>query len=309
LENLLYIRPIFGAAGRETSSMVIWKIGKALLLIILMILVFAAGVYASDGIRKVEAWLRPDFQVILAGERQQLADPPLVYNDRTYLPIREFSEIFGLMVAWNGSDKSIILTKPEESQTPRSPSTDDSQQPGNPGQSPNPAGSDHEHPYTIDSEIQLTLLAKYVFTYQGREYPILANFYNEALYLRASDLERMGTNLSGLNISREKLTSEPYVHIEEAKKRWTELPKTDLHKGPIVTGEYDEAKLKALKDFAPFGSQVTLYAVKALQEEHTYEYLAQNSEGRFIGFRVKLYSYLQNNETKWGFGYIQSFDF
>ncbi len=258
-----------------------WK--KTLTMSGIAVFCFAAGAFAANTAQKVEAYLRPDFSVVLNGSKVNLGQAPLVYDGNGYLPIRAVANLLGVAIDWEESSKSILISLPES-----------------PAQSPAPnAGNVPASPstdqYTVETEIKLSSLVAYKMTYLNADYPVLANFYDNNMYLRLSDVQRMGISTTGLTLSKEKLTGEYYVHVELLKPRWKEMPLTNLLNGPVITGETNTEKIKALKQFVPAGynpehagEQTTVYSIQALPEENTYLYLCQQSNREFVGYKVKL---------------------
>jgi hypothetical protein len=48
-------------------------------------------------------------EVFVNGEERNLENPILIINDRTYIPLREISEILGMSVEWDGENRKIII--------------------------------------------------------------------------------------------------------------------------------------------------------------------------------------------------------
>ena len=82
------------------------------LLFLAVLFSFAAGAYAADGIEKVEAYLRPDFRIELDELPVVLDPPPLLYEGRTYLPIRVISELLGAKIDWDQSTFTVKIVSP-----------------------------------------------------------------------------------------------------------------------------------------------------------------------------------------------------
>lgn len=84
--------------------------------IALMIPVTAFG---QTAVEKIEALLRPDINVQIDGELVELNDSPILYNGRTYLPLREMGEnVLGMEVDWIGETSTAVLTTPQEISVP-----------------------------------------------------------------------------------------------------------------------------------------------------------------------------------------------
>ena len=70
---------------------------------------FGAGVYAQDVLQRVDAYLRNDYKVVVNGQAVQLNNPPLIYNNSSYLPVKELGGYLGAVVNWQESTKTIYL--------------------------------------------------------------------------------------------------------------------------------------------------------------------------------------------------------
>lgn len=84
------------------------KINKKSLFILSLAAIFllSISVYAYNEIiaNKVE------YKIYINGQEKEFSNLPVIYEDITYLPIREFSEMLGMNVAWNEKDRSINIT-------------------------------------------------------------------------------------------------------------------------------------------------------------------------------------------------------
>lgn len=95
---------------------------KKVLAVVLSLVIFAGGVYASDVIKNIQASLREDISIELNGTHLQLKDAkgnpvaPISYNGTTYLPVRAVAENLNLDVQWVGETKTVKLT--QKSTTP-----------------------------------------------------------------------------------------------------------------------------------------------------------------------------------------------
>lgn len=66
-------------------------------------------VFASESVlSKVEATIM-DIKLSLNGDVIELENKPLVYNQRTYLPVREISELLELEVGWDQDNQMVTL--------------------------------------------------------------------------------------------------------------------------------------------------------------------------------------------------------
>lgn len=83
--------------------------------IILCFSCFLIGVSSQGIIQKIEAELRPDFNIIINNKMQTFKNvngdivDPILYNGTTYLPIRAIGEAFGKEVSWYEDHNLIVL--------------------------------------------------------------------------------------------------------------------------------------------------------------------------------------------------------
>jgi hypothetical protein len=251
-------------------------IGKIFVLGALMISCFTAGVFASDGIKKVEAYLRPDFTIKVDGETVSLDKPPLIYNNSSYMPLRVMGQLIGADVVWQDDTKTIYINKRKSVEIP----------------------TDHETGEY--NEIKLQNPSGLIVTYLGRDYPLLSNIYDYITYYRVSDLQRMGVDTNGLRKVKEKWTEALYVRKEEAEVAWKEAPVFRYPNGPLISGEYDPKKIETLRSFSPIPAGAVqnypylenhygiIIAIEALSQENEYEALSYNYSGQYYKYQLKL---------------------
>lgn len=210
---------------------------KVALLAFLLTGAFAAGAAASNGIERVDAFLRPDFKLIVDGKTAKLDNPILVYNDTSYLPIREISGLLGADVNWNNSSNTAYVNSRFEGQ-PSAP---------------------------VDSgeykEIEMKNPNPMFFKYLGRDYGVMTFYGDTSIYYRVTDLNRMGVNSAGVLKYRDKNTHDLYITEEDVQKLWKETPEPQWSTGTIISGVYDskiKKFLQAMVDDAkavPYNSQ------------------------------------------------------
>jgi len=94
-----------------------------LMLAVVMLFAFTAGVVAAPAVQEITANLATDIKITLNGNAWTPKDAdgstmaPIVYNGRTYLPVRAIGEALGVKVDWNNDTRTVILgeaaVKPE----------------------------------------------------------------------------------------------------------------------------------------------------------------------------------------------------
>ncbi|WP_438444878.1 stalk domain-containing protein [Gorillibacterium sp. sgz5001074] len=200
-----------------------WK--KALLLAGLMGTCFSAGVWASDGIQKVEAYLRPDFNIVLDGKPVALDKPVLLYNDSSYLPLRKIGELLNATVGWKEETRTVYINSRYNGQ----PVLEE------PNRGPYNAIT-VEHPFA------------YQVTYLGGTYTLVGTYLNGVKYYRAADLALMGVDVRALTKSEDTYTGNLYVLSEEAERLFKETPAMNMSATPPVAGTRDPELISKLND-------------------------------------------------------------
>ncbi|SDC78714.1 Copper amine oxidase N-terminal domain-containing protein [Paenibacillus sp. UNCCL117] len=231
---------------------------------------FAAGVYAQDVLERVDAYLRPDFQIVIDGEAVRMDSPVLVYNDTSYLPLKEISQRLGSSVYWKGETKQIYInTRVNTEQRQESPNE------------------------TYDS-IELNNAYSAMLSYLGAEYPVLitSNIKSGSYgrYYRESDVKRMGVDTSGLAKAKDRLTDQVFVHENELQKRWRQTPTqvyTAGYEAYVIADESHPKKTDILRkhiknmEKATYGdAEFTIKPVmvqKVDGKENTYDFLYQET--------------------------------
>lgn len=188
---------------------------KVALLSFLMAGAFAAGAAASNGIERVDAYLRPDFKLVVDGVTAQMDKPILIYDNTSYLPVRTISSLLGADVNWDNSSNTAYINSRYKGQ-PEMPVD----------------SSDYK-------EIELMSANPMVYKYLGRDYGIMTFYGDAAVYYRVIDLNRMGVDTKGLLKYREKNTHDMYVVEEDVQKIWKETPVSTWNNGTVMSGVYD----------------------------------------------------------------------
>lgn len=233
---------------------------------------FTAGVYAQDVLERVDAYLRKDFHVVVAGQQVKLANPPLIYNNASYLPVKELGNYLGAVVNWQDSTKTIYINPRINVLQP------------------------HEGNETNYTEIVFQYPYVQYFDYLGGTYPVLTNM-TEMTFYRLADVERMGVKTAGLRKAKEKYSEELYVSEEELKKVWGDQPPQVSYSNygsvPVI-GEKDPIKLKTIQEYVESFRYYELdkvpymtspIVIDALPEINTYSYLLTEN-GHY--YRTKL---------------------
>ncbi|NLX03340.1 MAG: hypothetical protein GXY40_12565 [Syntrophomonadaceae bacterium] len=86
-----------------------------LMLAVVMLFAFTAGVVAAPEVQQITAKLATDFKITLNGNAWAPKDAdgsdlyPLVYKNRTYLPVRAVAEALNVKVDWDAKTSTVIL--------------------------------------------------------------------------------------------------------------------------------------------------------------------------------------------------------
>jgi len=86
-----------------------------LMLAVVMLFAFTAGVVAAPDVQQITAKLATDFKITLNGNAWAPKDAdgsdlyPLVYKNRTYLPVRAVAEALNVKVDWDAKTSTVIL--------------------------------------------------------------------------------------------------------------------------------------------------------------------------------------------------------
>ncbi|PZE22574.1 hypothetical protein [Paenibacillus xerothermodurans] len=194
---------------------------------------FTAGVYSQDVLQRVDAYLRPDFNIVLNGTPVQMANPTLIYQDSSYLPVKELGNLLGANIIFKDHNRTIYINSrinPEQPVEQQDLSTDEFM---------------FHNPYST------------MVNYLGADYPVLLTYAKDAkdkslVYYRLSDIRRMGIDTSGLKQSKEQLTGELYVSSEELQRRIKQLPtQSRIVSGEryVITDEVNTHRLEAIRNY------------------------------------------------------------
>lgn len=96
------------------------KYKKEIVLILITVLLTLTTVGAMSNIQKVTAYINGDLNITYNGDEFQPREEngalitPIVYNNRTYLPVRAVAELANMYVDYNDETKTVILLSEEE---------------------------------------------------------------------------------------------------------------------------------------------------------------------------------------------------
>ncbi|TDF96567.1 hypothetical protein [Paenibacillus piri] len=194
---------------------------------------FTAGVYANDVLQRVEAYLRPDFKIVLNGNPVQLSGPTLIYEGSSYLPLKELGNLMGANIIFKDINKTIYINSRINTEQPA-----------------------EEKDLTTD-QFKFRNPTSMIVKFLGAEYPLLQanaeDLSSSLVYYRLSDLRRMGIDTSAMKKSKEKLTEELYVTEAELKRFVKQLP-TQTYNNTfkdryVIGGEVNTKKIEAIQGY------------------------------------------------------------
>lgn len=80
-------------------------------LVVGLLITMSISVYASGGLEKITAYINNDVKVEIDGEKFTSEFPILVYEGRTYLPLRTVGEdILDKVVDWDNDTQTVLIT-------------------------------------------------------------------------------------------------------------------------------------------------------------------------------------------------------
>jgi hypothetical protein len=65
--------------------------------------------FAQTPLKQVKAFIRNDLTIKVNGKETQTNNDIIIYNDRTYLALRDIEEVSGIMVGWDQKKKEISI--------------------------------------------------------------------------------------------------------------------------------------------------------------------------------------------------------
>lgn len=108
---------ICGKEAEKMKAKTKAKIGAALLSVVMLTGLFAAGAQAA-GVSEITATISPNIKVQVDGTNRDFYDAggtqvfPVVYNGTTYLPVRAIGELMGKNVNWDQATLTVTLSSP-----------------------------------------------------------------------------------------------------------------------------------------------------------------------------------------------------
>ena len=92
-----------------------------------LLLSLGVQTYAQDALTSITAWIRNDYHIEYNGKEQTLPEgyDILVYQDRTYLPLRYIGEMVGAEVEWDSETHTASIRREEPSDAPETPDISD----------------------------------------------------------------------------------------------------------------------------------------------------------------------------------------
>jgi len=76
--------------------------------VIVIILITLITAVSASNAESLAAYVA-QFRVFVNGEERTFENPIVTINDRTYIPLREISEVLGMDVEWDGENRKIII--------------------------------------------------------------------------------------------------------------------------------------------------------------------------------------------------------
>ncbi|WP_274362491.1 stalk domain-containing protein [Paenibacillus thermotolerans] len=240
----------------------------------LSVLSFAGGAAAADKLEQVLVYVQPDIKITLNGEMKKLEKSPLVYNGTSYLPLREIAAVTGAEVTWDEKNKTAHINSAAATAPPAANSGS--------GSSSSSTSVPPQVAVQRPAEIKLKDVIRYSFDYNGKSYPVLVNFVDNSMYLRKIDIDQMGIVYGSIQTPKEHWTGELYIHIDDIKPYWSELPRMTLHQETIINGmPNDDIKNLLIKYLPPSGSKNICLTLSPASEANEYRALLANSDGTF----------------------------
>ena len=92
-----------------------------------LIFAFSIQAFAAPVLQKIEAYINPGITFQFDGVKKELSSDyrVLIYQDRTYVPVRFVAENLGATVAWDSQTQKITVTSAAINVTPDMPKADD----------------------------------------------------------------------------------------------------------------------------------------------------------------------------------------
>ena len=205
------------------------KIVRAMILTAIIASSIGVGAVASDTIKKIEAFMRSDFNIVVDGVASNIG-PVFIYEERSYLPVNQIGQALGADVVWDGPSKTIYINSRFQGQ-------------------PQPV-DDRNTEY---DSISMTSPMPYMMTFRGVEGPVMTMYhYSPAAsdyYYRDRDVQNLGMDTRALRKAKDKVTGDIYVSEKELANVWQQKPQWAFAESTIIFGEQDAEKRKAIRTF------------------------------------------------------------
>jgi len=79
-----------------------------------MVVMIPVTAFGQTSYEKISAYVNPDIKLAVEGEYVDLDLAPIVYDQRTYLPVRELVEkVMGYEVNWNQATTTVEISSPD----------------------------------------------------------------------------------------------------------------------------------------------------------------------------------------------------
>ena len=136
-----------------------------LMLAVVMLFAFTAGVVAAPDVQQITAKLATDFKITLNGNAWAPKDNadgstlyPIVYKNRTYLPVRAVAEALDVNVDWDAKTSTVILGEAAVAPVKEEPVKEEPKEEPKPAAelAISPTGSDYNKNKEADVPINIT---------------------------------------------------------------------------------------------------------------------------------------------------------
>jgi hypothetical protein len=162
---------------------------KEIVLVLITVLFTLTTVGAVSNIQKVTAYINGDLKITYNGDQFQPREEdgtlitPIVYNNRTYLPVRAIAELTEMYVDYDDNTKTVILEKDIEDETDAIPYKDAQDQSEYTDSKDSNENSDIEYEapkvYAVSKEGKIIMEWSKAQAHNFKYYKIVASKYDE----------------------------------------------------------------------------------------------------------------------------------